>query len=182
MNFTSDAIYATTVLGLRHKGKSVLAADGQVTWGDVILKAKARKVRRLYHDQVLAGFAGAVADAFSLFERFEGKLEEFNGNLGRAAVELAKDWRADRYLRRLEANLIVLNKERIFLISGTGDVIEPDDDIVGIGAGGMFALVAARALIKHSDLDAVKIVKEAMELTASVCIFTNSRINIEVLE
>jgi len=178
----SGKIHATTVLGLLYKGKAVLAGDGQVTYGDMVLKAKARKVRKLYDDNVLAGFAGTAADAFTLFERFESKLEEFNGNLGRSAVELAKDWRLDRYLRRLDAQLTVLDRERIFLISGTGDVIEPDDDIVAIGSGGPFALVAARALIRHSQLDAVQIVKAAMQLTSEVCIFTNDHLSIEVLD
>ncbi|MDZ7315503.1 MAG: ATP-dependent protease subunit HslV [candidate division KSB1 bacterium] len=174
-------IHATTVLALRHKGKAVIAGDGQVTYGDTILKAHARKVRKLYNGKVLAGFAGAAADAFTLFERFEEKLDQFNGNLSRAAVELAKDWRTDRYLRRLEAQLAVLNEKNIFLISGTGDVIEPDDDLVAIGSGGDFALIAARALMKHSQLDAVGIAREAMLLTAQMCIFTNDQIIIEEL-
>ena len=175
-------IHATTVLGLLYKGIAVLAGDGQVTYGDMVLKGKARKVRKLYNDNVLAGFAGTAADAFTLFERFEGKLEEFNGNLGRSAVELAKDWRSDRYLRRLDAQLAVLDKEKIFLISGTGDILEPDDNVIAIGSGGPYALVAARALIKHSPLDAVQIVKVAMELTSNVCIYTNDNLSIEVLE
>jgi len=175
-------VHATTVVGLKHKGRVVIAGDGQVTYGDTIIKSTARKIRKLFNDQVLAGFAGASADAFSLFERFETKLEEFHGNLGRAAVELAKDWRTDRYLRRLDAQLLVLNKEKIFIISGTGDVIEPDDNVIAIGAGGAFAMAAARALMKHSTLDAVKIAREAMEITASICIYTNSRIIIETLE
>jgi ATP-dependent HslUV protease, peptidase subunit HslV len=178
---TMRQINATTVIGLRHKGKTVLAGDGQVTYGDTILKAKARKVRKLYSGKVLAGFAGAAADAFTLFERFEEKLEEFNGNLSRAAVELAKDWRTDRYLRRLEAQLAVLNDKNIFLISGTGDVIEPDDDVIAIGSGGDFALIAARALMKHSTLDALKIAREAMLLTSQLCIYTNDQIIIEEL-
>jgi len=175
-------IHATTVLGLLYKGKAVLAGDGQVTYGDMVLKGKARKVRKLYNDKVLAGFAGTAADAFTLFERFETKLEEYNGNLGRSAVELAKDWRSDRYLRRLDAQLAVLDKEKIFLISGTGDILEPDDNVIAIGSGGPYALVAARALIKHSRLDAVQIVKVAMELTSNVCIYTNDNLSIEVLE
>ncbi len=173
--------HATTVIGLRHNGKAVIAGDGQVTYGDTVMKAKARKVRKLYNGKVLAGFAGAAADAFALFERFEDKLEEFKGNLSRAAVELAKDWRTDRYLRRLEAVLAVLDKDHIFLISGNGDVIEPDDDIIAIGSGGDFALVAARALIRHSDLDAAKIAKESMRITSEVCIYTNNNIIIEEL-
>ncbi len=175
-------IHATTVLGLLYKGKAVLAGDGQVTYGDMVLKGKARKVRKLYNNSVLAGFAGTAADAFTLFERFEGKLEEFNGNLGRSAVELAKDWRSDRYLRRLDAQLAVLDKEKIFLISGTGDILEPDDNVIAIGSGGPYALVAARALIKHSQLDAVQIVKVAMELTSNVCIYTNNNLSIEALD
>ncbi len=172
---------STTVLGLRHKGKVVMAGDGQVTYGDTVLKAKAKKVRKLYHDQVLAGFAGTAADAFTLFERFEAKLEEFRGNLGRAAVELAKDWRTDRYLRRLDAQLAVLDKGKIFLISGTGDVIEPDDNVIAIGSGGPFALAAAKALIRHSELQAEEIVREALKITASICIYTNDNLTIEIL-
>ncbi len=172
---------STTVIGLRHKGKVVLAGDGQVTYGDTVMKAKARKVRKLYHDQVLAGFAGAAADAFTLFERFEAKLEEFHGNLERAAVGLAKDWRTDRYLRRLEAQLAVLDRKNIFLISGTGDIIEPDDNAIAIGSGGPYAIAAARALMKHSELDAAGIAKEAMEIAASLCIYTNAKIIIETL-
>ncbi len=182
MNKAKQRVRATTVLGLRHKGRAVLAGDGQVTFGDTVLKTKARKVRKIYEDKVLAGFAGAAADAFSLFERFESKLEEFRGNLGRAAVELAKDWRTDRFLRRLDAQLVVMDKEKIFLISGTGEVIEPDDNIVAIGSGAPYALAAGRALIRHSNLDAVNIVKEAMEITASICIYTNSNLTIETLE
>ena len=173
--------HATTVIGLRHKNKVVIAGDGQVTYGDTVLKAKARKVRKLYDGKVLAGFAGATADAFTLFERFEEKLTDVNGNLSRAAVEMAKDWRMDRYLRRLEAVLIVLDKDHIFLISGTGDVIEPDDHIIAIGSGGDFALVAARALIKHSNLDAAKIAKESMHIAAEMCIYTNDNIMVEEL-
>jgi len=175
-------ILSTTVLGIRHKGQVVMAGDGQVTYGDTVLKAKAKKVRKLYHDSVLAGFAGTAADAFTLFERFENKLEEFHGNLGRSAVELAKDWRTDRYLRRLDAQLAVLDKEKIFLISGTGDVIEPDENVIAIGSGGPYALAASQALIKHSKLNAVEIVKEAMKITASICIYTNTNLTIEILE
>lgn len=172
--------HSTTVLGISHKGKVVIAGDGQVTYGDTVWKAKAKKVRTLYNGQVLAGFAGAAADAFALFERFESRLEEFSGHLGKAAVEIAKDWRTDRYLRRLDAQLIVLDKKNLFLISGTGDVIEPDDKVIAIGSGAPYAIAAARALIKHSKLDAAAIAKEAMAITASLCIFTNSAI--EVLE
>ena len=180
MSFPKE-IHATTVIGLRHKNKVVLAGDGQVTYGDTVLKAKARKVRKLYNGKVLAGFAGAAADAFTLFERFEEKLTDANGNMSRAAVEMAKDWRMDRYLRRLEAVLAVLDKDHIFLISGTGDVIEPDDDVIGIGSGGDFALVAARALMRYSNLDAVKIAKEAMHIAAEICIYTNDNIIVEEL-
>ena len=158
-----------------------MAGDGQVTYGDTVLKAKAKKVRKLYDGKVLAGFAGAAADAFTLFERFEEKLSDTNGNLSRAAVEMAKDWRMDRYLRRLEAVLVVMDKEHIFLISGTGDVIEPDDHVLAIGSGGEFALVAARALIRHSNLDAAKIAKEAMRFAAEICIYTNENIIVEEL-
>lgn len=180
MSFLKE-FHATTVIGLKHKNKVVLAGDGQVTYGDTVLKSKAKKVRKLYHGNVLAGFAGAAADAFTLFERFEEKLTDANGNLSRAAVEMAKDWRMDRYLRRLEAVLIVLDKKYIFLISGTGDVIEPDDNVIAIGSGGDFALVAARALMTHSDLDAVKIAREAMRMAAQICIYTNDNIIVEEL-
>ncbi len=177
-----QTLHATTIIGLRHKGVAVLAGDGQVTYGDMVLKTGARKVRKLYHDQVLAGFAGGAADAFTLFERFEAKLDEFNGNLPRSVVELAKDWRMDRYLRRLDAQLVVLNKEKVFLLSGTGDLIEPDDTVIAIGSGGPFALAAARALIAHTRLSAVDIAKEAMEIAAGICIFTNNKLTIETLE
>ncbi|MBN1543566.1 ATP-dependent protease subunit HslV [candidate division KSB1 bacterium] len=175
-------MHATTVLGLIYKNQAVIASDGQVTFGDTVLKARARKVRKLYNDSVLAGFAGAAADAFTLFERFEEKLERFNGSMSRAAVDMAKDWRLDRYLRRLDAHLAVLDKEKIFILSGNGDIIEPDDNIIAIGSGGPYALAAARALVKHSKLDAVAIVKETMAITASICIFTNSYLTIETLQ
>ncbi len=179
---TFSRFHATTVLGLRHKGQTVIAGDGQVTYGETVLKASARKIRKLYKDSVLAGFAGTVADAFTLFERFEGKLEEFNGNLARSAVELAKEWRTDRYLRRLEAELAVLDKNSIYLISGIGDVVEPDDNIIAIGSGAAYARIAARALMKHSRLDAVAIAKEAMKMTADVCIYTNDNISVAELD
>jgi len=175
-------IHSTTILGIRHQGKAVLAGDGQVTYGDTVLKNKARKVRKLYHDQVLSGFAGGAADAFTLFDRFENKLEEFRGNLARAVIEMAKDWRNDRFLRRLDAQLVVLDREKIYLITGTGDLIEPDDNAIAIGSGGPFALAAARALMKHSKLDAVTLAKEAMEIAAGLCIYTNSKLTIETLE
>ena len=175
------AIRATTVVSVRHKGKVALAGDGQVSIGPTIVKAGARKVRKIYHDRVLAGFAGTAADAFALFEKFESRLEEYRGNLSRAAVELAKDWRTDRVLRRLEALLAVADQERSFILSGTGEVIEPDDGVIGIGSGGPFALAAARALMAHSDLDAKQIVEEAMRIAAAICVYTNDRITVEEL-
>ena len=174
-------VHATTILAVRHRGEVALAGDGQVSIGDTIVKAGARKVRKLYHDRILAGFAGTAADAFTLFARFEGKLDEHRGNLARAAVELAKDWRNDRVLRRLEALLAVADREQSFILSGTGDVIEPDDGMVGIGSGGAYALAAARALVGHSDLDAKAIVTEAMRIAATICVYTNERITVEVL-
>jgi len=158
-----------------------MGGDGQVSLGHTIVKHGARKVRKVYHDRVLAGFAGAAADAFTLFARFEGRLEEFRGNLARAAVELAKDWRADRVLRRLEALLAVADHEHTFIVSGTGDLIEPDDGLIGIGSGGPYALAAARALIAHTELDAKTIVTEAMRITAGICVYTNDHITVEVL-
>jgi ATP-dependent HslUV protease subunit HslV len=174
-------IHATTVIAVRHRGGVAMAGDGQVSFNNMVLKHGARKVRRIYHDQILAGFAGAAADAFSLFTKFEAKLEEYRGNLSRAAVELAKDWRTDRVLRRLEALLAVADLEHSFIVSGTGDVIEPDDGIIGIGSGGGFALSAARALIKHSDLSAREIVTEAMQIASEICIYTNAQITVEEL-
>jgi ATP-dependent HslUV protease subunit HslV len=173
--------HATTVLGVRHDGKVVLASDGQVTLGQTVVKHQARKVRRLYHDRVLAGFAGAAADGFALFNRFEGKLEEHRGNLERAAVELARDWRTDRALRRLEAMMLVADTRAMYLLSGTGDLIEPDDGVIGIGSGGPFAMAAARALVRHSALGAREIVEHAMTIAASICIYTNDRIVLEEL-
>jgi ATP-dependent HslUV protease subunit HslV len=176
-----DPIRATTVLCVRHRGQVAIGGDGQVTIGQTVVKAGARKVRKLYHDRVLAGFAGAAADAFTLFGRFEGRLEEFRGNLARAAVELAKDWRADRVLRRLEALLAVADREHSFIVSGTVDLIEPDVGLIGIGSGGAYALAAARALIAHTELDARTIVTEAMRITAGICVYTNDHITVEVL-
>ena len=173
--------HATTVVCVRHRGQVALAGDGQVTIGNTVVKAGARKVRKLHHDRVVAGFAGAAADAFTLFARFEAKLEEHRGQLSRAAVELAKDWRSDRVLRRLEALLAVADRDSSFIISGTGDVIEPDDGLIGIGSGGPFALAAARALVLHADLDAKGIVTEAMRVAASICIYPNDHISGEVL-
>lgn len=174
-------MHATTILCVRHRGKVVLGGDGQVTLEHTVMKHTARKIRRLYHDKVLAGFAGATADAFTLFTKFEEKLEQFNGNLLRAAVELAKDWRTDRVLRRLEALLLVADGERSLIISGNGDVIEPDDGVTAIGSGGPYAHAAAKALLSFSDLDAKRIVEEAMKIAASICIYTNDRITIEEL-
>ena len=171
--------HATTVLGLRHQGKTVMASDGQVTLGQTVVKHQARKVRRLYHDKVLAGFAGAAADGFALFSRFESKLEEHRGNLERASVELARDWRTDRALRRLEAMLLVADARLMYLLSGTGDLIEPDDGIIGIGSGGPFAMAAARALVGHSTLDARTIVEHAMTIAADICIYTNRNLTLE---
>ena len=176
-----DVIHATTILGVRHKGSTVLAGDGQVTYGDAVLKMNARKIRKLHKDSVLIGFAGAAADAFALFEKFEQKLEQYRGNLSRAAVELAKEWRTDRFLRRLEAQLIVMDREKTFLVSGTGDVIEPDDGIISIGSGGGYALAAARALARYSSLNARQIVEEAMGITADICIYTNKNLVLEEL-
>ena len=173
--------HATTVLGVRHQGRTVLASDGQVTLGHTVMKESARKVRRLYHDRVLAGFAGSAADSFALFGRFEAKLEEYRGNLSRAAVELARDWRTDRYLRRLEAMLIVMDQQTTLLLSGTGDLIEPDDGVVGVGSGGAFAVAAARALVRHSPLGARAIVEESMRIAAGLCIYTNAQLTIEEL-
>jgi ATP-dependent HslUV protease subunit HslV len=175
-------IRSTTILAVLDDDGVAMAGDGQVTLGDkVALKHSARKVRTLYKDKVLAGFAGATADAFTLFERFEAKLEEFGGNLLRAAVELAKEWRTDKYLRRLEALLVVADAEKILILSGTGDVIEPDDGMAAIGSGGNFALSAARALRRHSNLSAVDIVEEAMKVTAELCVYTNDSLTIEEL-
>jgi ATP-dependent HslUV protease subunit HslV len=170
---------STTILSVRHKGRVALAGDGQVSFGETIMKHTARKVRRLYQERILVGFSGAAADAFALFARFETKLEEFNGHLPRAAVELAKDWRTDRMLRRLEALLAVADRDYSYIISGTGDVIEPDDGIIGIGSGGPYAAAAARALVDFSDLDARRIVEEAMRIAASLCVYTNDRITVE---
>ena len=174
-------IRSTTVICVRRNGDVVMAADGQVTLGDHVLKHSARKIRRLYQDKILAGFAGSVADAFALFSRFEAKLEEYRGNLDRSVVELAKDWRMDKYLRQLQAFLIVANNERAYLLSGTGEVIQPDDGILAIGSGGPYALAAARALLKHTTLDAAHIAEEAMLIAAAICIYTNDNITVESL-
>ena len=171
----------TTIIAVRHNGRVAMGGDGQVSVGNTIMKHSANKVRRMYDDKVIGGFAGATADAFSLFARFEEKLEKFQGNLPRSAVELAKDWRTDKLLRRLEAMLIVADKDHSFLISGNGDVIEADDGILAIGSGGMFAQSAAKALLKHSQLNAREIIEESMDIAQSICVYTNSNLTIEEL-
>jgi ATP-dependent HslUV protease subunit HslV len=173
--------HATTILLVKHKGKTVIAGDGQVSFGNTVMKATAKKVRRLHHGKIIGGFAGAAADAFSLFGKFEEKLEKYNGNITRAAVELAKDWRTDKMLRKLEALLVVSDGESTFVLSGTGDVIEPDDGVVGIGSGGPYVLAAAKALVRHSELNARQIAEEAMKIAASICIYTNENITCEEL-
>ncbi|HEY8496799.1 MAG TPA: ATP-dependent protease subunit HslV [Limnochordales bacterium] len=172
--------HGTTIVAVRKDGRAAMAGDGQVTFGQqTVMKHRARKVRRLYHDRVVAGFAGAAADAFALFEKYEGKLEAYQGNLLRAAVELAKEWRTDRVLRRLEALLIVMDRERILVLSGTGEIIEPDDDVAAIGSGGPFALAAARAMLKHSSLSAPEIAAEAIRIASSICVYTNDNVVVE---
>ena len=177
----TDIIRSTTVIGLTYNGKTVIGSDGQVTVGATVMKHRAKKIRRLYNGKVLAGFAGAAADAFTLFTRFEDNLEKYRGNLERAAVELAKDWRTDKYLRQLEALLAVLDGTTSLVISGTGEIIEPDDGILAIGSGGSYALAAARMLIKHSTLSARGIVEESLHVAADICIYTNDNISIEEL-
>jgi len=174
--------HATTILAVRRDGRLALGGDGQVTMGDTVMKGSAQKVRKLRNGKILAGFAGSVADAFTLFEKFEEKLERYPGNLSRAAVELAKEWRSDRYLRRLEALLAVGDRERMYLLSGTGDVIEPDDDILAIGSGGSYALAAARALKEHSTLSSPEIVRKGLEIAGEICIYTNQNITVLELE
>jgi ATP-dependent HslUV protease subunit HslV len=174
-------IRSTTVVSIRRDGKVAMAGDGQVTLGEVVVKQGAKKIRHLYNGQILAGFAGSTADAFALFSRFESKLEEFRGNLARSAVELAKEWRTDRALRHLQALLIVADKEKSFLLSGNGDLIEPDDGVAAIGSGGPFALAAARSLLKHTNLSAREIATEAMTIAANICIYTNHSIVVEEL-
>lgn len=174
-------IHSTTILCVRRDGKVAIGGDGQVTVGETVMKANANKVRTLKGGKILAGFAGAAADAFTLFDKFEEKLERYPSNLPRAAVELAKDWRTDRVLRRLEALLGVADREHVLIVSGTGDIIEPDDGLIGIGSGGAYALAAARALVAHSDLDAKAIVTESMRVAAGICIYTNDQISVEVL-
>ena len=174
-------IYGTTILAIRRGGKVVVVGDGQVSMGQTVMKHSARKVRKLYQDRVIAGFAGATADAFTLFEKFEAKLEQFNGNLKRAAVELAKDWRTDRVLRRLEALMVIADREDLLVITGAGDVIEPDDAVIAIGSGGNYALAAARVLIKHTQLDPRVIAEEAMKVAAGICVYTNDQLTFEEL-
>ncbi|MDD4168695.1 MAG: ATP-dependent protease subunit HslV [Desulfotomaculaceae bacterium] len=172
--------HATTIVAVKKEGKIAIAGDGQVTFGqNTIIKKGARKIRRLYKEQVVAGFAGSVADAFTLFEKFEGRLEEYHGNLQRAAVELAKEWRTDKILRQLEAMLIVAGKEDLLLISGSGEVIEPDDGVAAIGSGGPYALAAARALIRHTQMSAYDIAHESLAITADICVYTNDHITVE---
>jgi ATP-dependent HslUV protease subunit HslV len=172
---------ATTILAVRHNGKVVVAGDGQVSFGTTVMKRSARKVRRLHDGQVIAGFAGASADAFTLFDKFEKQLEQHGGNLRRAAVELAKDWRTDRVLRRLEAMLIAADRDALLVLSGSGDIIEPDDHVIAIGSGGNYALAAARVLMKHTALDARTIAEEAMRAAAAICIYTNDELTVEEL-
>lgn len=172
-------IHGTTILAVRHQNRSVMAGDGQVTFGSTVIKSGARKIRRLYNDRILAGFAGSAADSFALFSRFESKLEQYRGNLERSAVELAKDWRTDRVLRRLEAMLVVVDRQSMFLLSGTGDLIEPDDGLLGVGSGGPYALAAARALAQHTALDARAIAERSMAIAASICIYTNAHVIVE---
>lgn len=181
MSRSHEKMHGTTVLSVRHKDRVAMGADGQVTLGNSVMKHGAHKVRRIYHDSILAGFAGSAADGFALLTRFESRLEEFNGNLERAAVELARDWRTDRILRRLEALLVVASAERTFLLSGTGDLIEPDDGVVAVGSGGSCALAAARALMAHTEMTAREITEAALRIAADIDIFTNDRLLIEEL-
>ena len=176
-----EALIGTTIVTVRHNGQVAIGGDGQVTFGQTVMKGNARKIRRLYKDRILAGFAGSTADAFTLFERFEAQLEKYQGNLTRAAVELAKDWRTDRALRRLEAMLAVADKDNSFIVTGNGDVVEPEAGLIAIGSGGSFALAAARALIAHSSLDARGIVEQSLNIAADICIYTNHELTIEVL-
>ncbi len=175
-------IRSTTILGILHNGQAALGGDGQVTLGNTVMKHNSMKIRSLYNGKVLCGFAGSTADAFTLLERFEEKLEQYRGNVSRAVVELAKDWRTDKYLRKLEAMLAIVSEDKTFVVSGTGDVIEPEENIVAIGSGGMYALAAARMLIKYSNLSAEEIVKEALQTAANICIYTNDKINVEIIK
>jgi ATP-dependent HslUV protease, peptidase subunit HslV len=176
-----DSIHGTTILAVRHRGTCALAGDGQVTLGQTVVKHQAKKVQRLHNGRVLAGFAGSTADAMALIHRFEARLEEYRGNLQRAAVELAKEWRTDRSLRRLEAFLVVADHETTYLLSGAGDVITPDDGIVAVGSGGPMALAAARALVRHTELDAATVAREAMRIAAEICVYTNDQVEVETL-
>lgn len=181
MNHFTDQMHGTTILAVRIKGKVVVAGDGQVTHGDTVMKHTAKKIRRLYKDKVIVGFAGAVADAMSLFERLEGKLERYSGNLTRAAVELAKDWRKDKYLRQLQALMIAVDADSTLILTGSGEVIEPDDGVAAIGSGGPYALAAARALVQNTDLDPQTIAKKALTITSEICIYTNNSILVDEL-
>jgi ATP-dependent HslUV protease subunit HslV len=178
---TDNALHGTTILAVRHRGGSAIAGDGQVSLGRTVMKHTAKKIRRMHNGQVLAGFAGSTADAMALFVKFEAKIEEYRGNLERAAVELAKDWRTDRVMRRLEAFLVVADRDSSFLLSGAGDVISPDDGILAVGSGGPYALAAARALARHTTLDAPTLALEAMKVAAQICIYTNDKIEVESL-
>jgi ATP-dependent HslUV protease subunit HslV len=177
-----DAEYhGTTILAIRRNGKAAIGGDGQLSYGETVIKASGKKIRRLYEGKVLAGFAGGVADALALFDLFEKKLSEYHGDLTRAAIELAKEWRMDRNLRRLEADLIVMDKDKMFLVSGQGEIIEPDDDVVALGSGGPYALAAVRALVKHSKLSAKEMCRTALEIAADICVYTNNHLSIEEL-
>ncbi|MFP4498800.1 MAG: ATP-dependent protease subunit HslV [Vulcanimicrobiota bacterium] len=174
-------IHSTTIIAIKHKGRVALGGDGQVTLDKTVIKNTARKIRKMYNGKVLSGFAGAAADGITLSEKFEQKLEEYHGNLVRSAVELAKDWRTDKILRRLEAMMVVADKDHVLTVSGNGDVLEPDDNVASVGSGSPYATAAAKALMKHSDLDAEEIVKEALQIAASICIYTNDNISLETL-
>ena len=177
-----DDLKSTTIIGVRRDGMVAMGGDGQVSLGEIVMKQKARKIRKIYNDRILTGFAGASADALTLFDKFESRIEEYKGNLTRSVVELAKEWRTDKILRRLEALLVVMDKDHSFTISGTGEIIEPDDGIVAIGSGGGFALAAARVLLKYSELTARQIVEEALRTSAQICVYTNDQITVEVLD
>lgn len=177
-----ERVRSTTILGVVHKGEAVIGGDGQVTLGNTVMKHSSMKIRKLYNGKVLCGFAGSAADAFTLLTRFEEKLEQYRGNVSRSVVELATDWRTDKYLRKLEAMLAVVSEDKTFVVSGNGDVIEPDDNIIAIGSGGMYALAAAKMLVKYSNLSAEEIVKEALKTASEICIYTNDNINTEKIE
>jgi len=178
----SEKFRSTTIVGIIHNGQAAIGGDGQVTFGNTVMKHNSMKIRKLHNGTVLCGFAGAAADAFTLLERFEEKLEQYRGNVSRAAVELAKDWRTDKYLRKLEAMIGIISKDQAFVVSGTGDVIEPDDKMFAIGSGGMYALAAAKMLKKHSSLTAKEMVEEALKTASEICIYTNDKINVEVID